>query len=176
MYDRLVLQRADDLTVIASAKEWCVAETGGVVLVLLLTSMRTAWLADFTQAVLDGAARCKGGCAPLLSVFRLDKRYPVDIGFKGNLSEIGEAHRTLAPFTVASSVVVEFEGILAASLRAAIAGLEVFSLKKYPQSVHKTLISGASWIVPHVAEESRRDVMHYVDALNRMKSDLGCEL
>ena len=41
-------------------------------------------------------------------------------------------------------------------------------------TAHRTVVSGASWIRPYVAEECRRDVKHYVDAVNRMKSLLGC--
>jgi hypothetical protein len=164
---------SDNIEVTRVRPEWCAAETGGVVFLLILTSVRTAWLQDMSAFIRAGAARRKDGRTALMTVFRLDKRYPLDLGFDGNLRQLGDGLRDVAPAIRASARVLEFDGMIAFTMKAALVTLGF--LARYPTRAHSTVVSGASWLAPYVSADERRSVDHYVDAVNRMKTELGCD-
>jgi hypothetical protein len=167
---------ADELAITRTTPEWCAAETGGVVVLLVLTSVRTAWLTQMGEFIRDAAERHEHGHAALLSVFRLDKRYPLDIGFDANFPELRESLGRIAPSLGASSMVLEFGGVIAFTMKAAARSMALLARTKYPRAVHSSVVSGASWIRPYANASERRDVGHYVRAIDRMKMELGCEL
>ena len=156
--------------------EWCAAETGGVVLLLVLTSVRTAWLRDMAKIIHAAASRHENKRAALLCVFRLDKRYPLDIGFDGNLPELREELRLLAPSIGASSTALEFGGLLAFTMKAAVASVDLLVKTKYPRAMHSTVVSAATWLLPYANTAERREIPHYTQSMERMKMELGCEL
>lgn len=156
------------------APEWCAAETGGVLVLLVLTSVRTAWLPKMTELVRGAASRHERERAAVLCVMRLDKRYPLDIGYDGNLAELREAHRDIAPSYGALALAIEFGGVLALTMKAAVSTVSLFVTPEYPRTIHSSVVSAASWLRPHANASERRDLGHYVGAVNRMKTELGC--
>ncbi len=156
------------------ADEWCAAETGGVVLLLFLTSVRTAWVSEIDEIIRSSAARQSDGRARVISIFRLDKRFPVDIGFDSNLPDLLAGFRDLSRCIGASAVVVEFGGILALTMKSAISSLMFLARRSPPVEVHSSVVSAATWLLPHIDGE-RGSVRDYVDMSERMKLELGCE-
>lgn len=157
------------------APEWCAAESGGVLHLLFLTSVRTAWLPKMTEVIRGAASRHENERAALLCVFRLDKRYPLDIGFDQNLTDLRRAHREIAPSICASAMTLEFGGLLALAMKAAVATTSLLVKRQYPRTIHSSVVSAASWLRPHASASERRDVGHYASAVDRMRMELGCE-
>jgi hypothetical protein len=86
-----------------------------------------------------------------------------------------EGVREMAPSLGASAFVLEVDGFLAWTMKAAMATLGRLAQSRYPKSIHPTVVSAASWLAPHVSGEQFRDVRHYANAVSRMKLELGCE-
>jgi hypothetical protein len=163
-----------ELAVTRIAPACCATETGGAVILLVLTSVRTDWLPAIGEVMRNAATHAETGRAAVLSVFCLDKRYPLDIGFDTNLHELRQGHRDFAPFIGASSVVLEFGGALAFTMKAAIATMGLFVKEQYPQAVHTSVVAATSWLLPYVDESRRRDIAHYTEAIDRLRMALGC--
>jgi hypothetical protein len=164
----------DDLRLLHVRPEWCAAETGGVVLLLLLTSVRSAWLGDITGFIRDAAARRESGRVVVLTVVRLDKRYPLDVGFDRNLLELRDALRPIAASIAASAFVLEFGGFLATTMMRMMTVVGSLVRTQYPRHFDRSVVSAASWALSHVDAAERRSFRHYVDVVDRMKMELGC--
>jgi hypothetical protein len=166
---------APDLAITRVVPEWCAAEAGGAVLLLVLTSVRTAWLTEIGNVIRSAAQRHPSGRAAVLGVYRLDKRYPLDVGFDRNFHELREGHREIAPFIRASSMALEFGGVLALTMRAAVATMSLLVKQQYPQTIHSSVVAATSSLLPYVDERERRDVAYYTAAVDRLRMELGCE-
>jgi hypothetical protein len=164
----------DDLAITRVRPEWCAADTGGVLICLYLTAVQTAWIPEMIAAVRAAAAHREDRRVAAMTVLSLDKRYPLDIGFDSSLAELREGVREMAPCLRASAFVLEIDGFLASMMMAAISTLGSLAQSRYPRSIHPTVISGVRWLAPHVNAEHFLGVRHYVDAVNRMKTELGC--
>jgi hypothetical protein len=166
----------DELRITRVTPEWCTAETGGVVILLFLTSIRTAWVPHIADAIRGAASRHEHGRAALMAVFRLDRRYPLDIGFDRNLGELREGIREVVPSIGATAIVLEFGGVLTFTMKTAMSTFSFLARTKHPRTFHSTVVSAASWLLPHASADRRRAIPEYVGAVNRMKADLGCEV
>ena len=174
MKDRTV--REDEIAVTHIMPEWCAADTGGVLIMLYLTSVRTAWIPHMVDIVRAAAARREDGRVAALTVQSFDNRYPLDIGFDSALGELREGVRELAPLIGASAFVLELDGFLAVTMKAATATLGRLAQSRYPRSIHPSVVSAAVWLAPHVSTAQYRDVRHYVvGAVDQMKRELGCK-
>lgn len=169
-------EKTDELAITQVAPEWCAANAGGVLLLLFLTSVRTPWLPHIDAAIRMAAARDERRRAAILSVFRLDKRYPLDFGFDRNLDDVREAVRGMAPFIGSNAIVLEFGGFLAWTMKTTVNTLAKVVRTKSTRTFHDTVISGAASIIPHASPSHVRSAGYYVDAVNRMKTQLGCKL
>ena len=167
------MEPTPELEITRIAPECCAAQTGGALLFLILTSVRTAWLPRMADLVRSTAARSGSERAAVLSVFRLDKRYPLDVGFDSNLDELRRGHGDFASSIGASSIVLEFSGVLAVTMRAAVATMGLFVKNQYPQQIHSSLVAATSWLLPYVDETQRRNVAHYTSAMESLRMELA---
>ncbi len=165
----------DRLVITRTTPEWCAVDTGGVFIFLFLTSLHTDWCDELSDALREAASRSHSGRVPVLSVFRLDKRYPFDVGFDANLPELGAKLASIAPLIEASSVVLDFNGLLAFTWKAALRNLNTLVGATYPARFHSSLVSGVRWLRGHVPASRVASVRHYVDAVEQMKDSLGCD-
>jgi hypothetical protein len=94
--------------------EVCVTHGGGVLVALTLTAIRSAWLVEH-ERVVNAFVASSGRPAPLLAIHRLDKRFPLDVGFDENLPELARTLGRLRGAFSAIAVVLEFDGIMAAA-------------------------------------------------------------
>lgn len=126
--------------------EACVAQGGGVVVTLALTAFRSAWLADHERLFLEVAARA-GGPVPMLAIVRLDKRFPIDVGFDANLAELARTLGALRGALSAVAIVLEFGGIMAATFKASLGVVTLLAGGRLPPfSHHPTPGSALRWL------------------------------
>lgn len=159
----------DALHVHWTRPEVCIAETHGLLLGLYLAPVRSEWIPSIRAAIEASAAK-NGHAMPVLAVFRLDPRFPLQIGFDSNLSELGALMKSVRTTMSACSMVLEFGGIVAMTMRSAVATLALFAGERPRLAVHASPIEGLRWLEPRV-DLARFD--DYLTAMRRMKDMLG---
>jgi hypothetical protein len=138
-----------DLTVLFRRDELLMVDVGGLVLSLALTSLKSEWIPGLTAAVRQ-AHETAGAPVPIVAVHRLDKRYPLQVGFDSNLGDLRRALAELRPAMRAVAVVTEFDGFLGATMRAALAAIGAVSRGKPPIAPHRSVAQALGWLEPHL--------------------------
>lgn len=154
--------------------EACLASVAGTLVAVHLAPIKTAWLPDIRGAV-NRAADLRGGPVPLLSVFRIDARFPLTPGFDSNLDELRETLRLLEKNVLGCAVVLEFDGFLRAVMRTAIKMISVLSAHKPPIAVHDSAVSGMRWL-GELAPGVDADMREVLYAISDIKRALGCDV
>jgi hypothetical protein len=172
--DRQVSGSGDDLRVLVHQPELCMVDARGVILLLLLTAMRTELLAEVQAAHIETATR-HGGPRPLIALCKLDRRFPLDIGFNQNLGELRSALDRARPVLQACAVIVGFGGILGFTMHQALRLIGLVSSRKPPMRVCSTATEAVCWIEPYAASSATGgfDRTYYLSALRRLEVLLG---
>lgn len=158
----------DALHVHWTRPEVCIAETAGLLMGLYLAPVRSEWLPSIVGASEAAAAR-NGGAVPVLATFRLDRRFPLELGFDGNLADISGAFKKMRSTMSACSMVVEFGGIIGQAMRSAVSVVAALAGDRPSMAVHATTIEGLRWLEPRI-DLARAD--DYLSAARRMKDML----
>lgn len=151
--------------VLIDRDDGCALLFEGVLISIWLASLHDELLPEIERAVSVAAERCGGGVA-LLSLHRLDRRFPIGPSVTSNLGNIRDTMATIRPRVKATSTVLEFNGFLAATLRIAATGILKVAAPSLPARFFSSRVEATQWVLPHVpapASELRR----YLDALTR---------
>lgn len=154
--------------------EVALAWVAGTLVAVHLAPIQTPWLPDL-RAAITRAADLNGGPVPLLSVFRLDARFPLRPGFDSNLGELRDTLRLLETSILGCAAVLEFGGILRAVMATALRTISLVSGRKPPIGVHDSVVSGVRWLatLAPANEASTRELLLAVSDLERA---LGCDV
>lgn len=147
----------------------------GTTLMVQLTALRTEWLPQMHAAHVEMATRY-GGPRPLLALVKLDKRFPLDIGFDQNLGELRRELELARPYFAACAVVVSFGGMLGTTMRQALRFIGLLAHGSPPMQVCSTAAEAVMWIEPY-AMSCTGCAFNRVDcleALREVEALLGC--
>jgi hypothetical protein len=164
-----------ELRVLFERPELCMAECRGMILLVLLTAMRTEWLAPMIAAHVETARRY-GGPRPYIALCKLDKRYPLDVGFDQNIGDLRNALDVARPHFRAFAVIVSFGGILGTTMRQALRILGFFAGGNPPMRACSTAAEAIAWIQPYAAASLADpfDAAHCLESLRALEARLGC--
>lgn len=143
----------DDLRVLFRRPEICVAEARGLVVLVQLTATRNEWLDPIVKACVGCALR-HGGPRPLIAVAKLDRRFPIDIGFDQNLIEQRRALDRIRPHVRAFAVVVRFGGILGFTMHRGLQAIGLVAGGDPPMRACSSAAEAVCWIEPYAAASS----------------------
>lgn len=144
---------------------------GDALIALHLASIQSEWLPELTAGI-SGAARDAGRPLPVLSILRLDRRYPLELGFA---SPVGPARRAIdetRPHVAAYAAVVEFGGWVRDAAIGFLRALEIGAGSTPPFTVHSTVSQGITALTPHLG--TNLPAGFYVERARDLKRDLGC--
>ncbi len=166
----------DDLRVLVHRPELCLAEARGLILLVQLTSTRTEWIPEVHAAYVETALRY-GGPRPFIALSKLDRRFPLDVGFDQNLGELRRALDRARPHFQACAVIVGFGGILGFAMHQALRLIGLVSSRHPPMHACSTATEAVCWIEPYAASSTAGgfDRTYYLRALRRMEALLGSE-
>ncbi|MFO0611720.1 MAG: hypothetical protein U0414_03965 [Polyangiaceae bacterium] len=116
----------------------------GVLISVWRTWMHPELLADALRAVEEAAALHPEGLA-LVSVFRLDVRFPIGVDFTSNLPEIARGLARVRRHVRTLAAVIEFEGFLAMSLRLTIRAMLAASAPSLEHGLFSSRIEALQW-------------------------------
>lgn len=135
-----------------------------------LAQVRVEWLPEI-RAGLVRAAELAGGPVPLLSLFRLDPRFPLSPGFDANLEEFGATLRVLRIRIRAIGVAIEFDGFAGAAMRSALVVIGALTGHEPPIAAHRSCASALAWLTENhgVPREHARGLLL---AMNELARDL----
>lgn len=153
--------------------ELCISLAHGTIIGVMLAPIATEWLPDIRRAVGTAFER-RGGPLPMLSIFRLDPRFPIVPGFDSNLAELRETLVLIREQVRAIAVVIEFDGLIGGLMRRAVGIIAALAGPRPPQAVHTTAASGAYWLASHDAQ-CEAHVREILAVVRGMKQLLGCE-
>lgn len=152
--------------------EVCVTHGGGVLVALTLTANRSAWLVEH-ERVVNAFVASSGRPAPLLAIHRLDKRFPLDVGFDENLPELARTLGRLRGAFSAIAVVLEFDGIMAAAFGVSLDVVTLLAGGRLPPIArHPTPGSALRWLV-HERGLTGIEPAEALVAVQRARSALG---
>lgn len=166
----------EGLRVLFHRPEICVAEVGGLVLLVQLTATRLEWLAPIQAAHVSTALRY-GGPRPFIAIAKLDRRFPIDIGFDALLSEQRSTLDRLRPHFLACAVVVRFGGILGFTMHRAMQLIGFVAGGSPPMHTCSSAAEAVCWIEPHAAPALAGgfDRGHVLRCLRKLETLLGNE-
>jgi hypothetical protein len=157
--------------VLWSRPEACIARVGDALVGLYLTSIRNEWLPELQEVLLAAAERA-GGPLPMISIFRLDRRYPLEIGFDGRFDDIRKTLDASRVAMSACSVVIEFGGWVRSAMVRVLTALGIGESSTPPFGVHGSCAEGIVWLAPHLTR--RFPAGFYVDGIADLKREWGC--
>ncbi|MCA9590093.1 MAG: hypothetical protein KC657_32540 [Myxococcales bacterium] len=151
--------------------EACIAKVGDALVALYLTSIRNEWLPELRDVLLAAAER-EGRPLPMIAIFRLDRRYPLEIGFDGRFEDIRNTLDASRSALTACSTVLEFGGWVRSAMVRVLTALGIGESSKPPFGVHSSCAEGIVWLAPHLS--SRYPAGFYVDGIAALKREWGC--
>ena len=145
----------------------------GTMVALQLAPLRLEDLTEVRDAFVRAAALA-GGPVPLLSVFRLDPRFPLSPGFDGNVQEFSATLGVLRAHIRAIGVSIEFDGFAGAAMRSALVVVRALTGHRPPIAAHRSGASAVAWLAENhgVARESARELLSAIGDLSR---ELGAD-
>lgn len=143
---------------------------------VLLTALRTEWLAQLQAAHAEAAIRC-GGPRPFIALVKMDKRFPLQIGFDFNLGELRAALERTRPSLAACAVIVTFGGVLGFTMHQALRLIGFAAQRSPPMQVCSTAMEAVCWIEPHVVASTAGpfDPVYMLETLRTIEVLLGAE-
>jgi hypothetical protein len=161
-----------ELRVLVERPELCLADAGGTLLFVWLTSMRTEWLVQLNAAHAETARRY-GSPRPMIAMSKLDRRFPVDVGFDLNLGELRNGLDRASAHLQACAVVVDFGGFMGFTMRQTLRLIGATS--KVPMTACSSVAEAVCWIEPYAAATTTGgfDRTYYVGALRHIEARLG---
>ncbi len=160
--------------VLAQRPEVCMVDARGMLLMLQLTTMRSEWLAELRSARQEAVKRY-GGPRPFIALCKLDRRFPIDIGFDQELRDLQrELEGARADFS-ACAVIVSFDGLLGDLLRHALGLIGLVAGREPPMRVCSTAAEAVCWIEPYAASSIAGpfDRAYFLGALRALEALMG---
>jgi hypothetical protein len=153
--------------------EGYIAEVPGMLIARWLCPLRGELLADIRAAHRAAHANSPRGLVSVAS-FGLDKRFPLAPGFDTNLSELAQTFAFTRPMLLATAVVLEFDGFLAAAMRRTSATIQRLVRGAPPVRLFKRHIEAIDWVMPRIpAEVVAAPLGGYVRAAARMAAEFA---
>jgi hypothetical protein len=160
---------AGDLRIHSMRRDWCLAETRGMVLGVFATMMRSETLREIREVVNSTQARQRRNVTTL-SIYQFGLLASSDMSDDTVRREILETLRVLDNKVVASASVLQTSDFVAAAMRSAIAGIQLVVRPKVTLKVFNAVGAALDWIVPLTVETGAVGARgHFVDAVAELK-------
>lgn len=138
----------EPIRVLVRRPELCLVDANGVAVLVQLTPMRAEWLAELRAAHIELEIR-HGSPRPLVALVRLDRRFPLEVGFDQNLGELRHALQLVRPHLAACAVIVGFGGVVGFVMHRALRVIGFLGRRDLPTHVGSSAAEAVSWIAPY---------------------------
>jgi hypothetical protein len=158
--------RDADVRITVCRPECCIGYSHGMVFSIWSSPVRGYLLPDVERSVREAAEQFDEGVTTL-SLYRLDRRFPIAVDHDADLEDIFRTLRALRPYLRGSASVLEFDGMLADLVRTAIHGLELLTRGAVQLPVFSRVLDALLWLHPRTPDA--RSIAHYRAALATME-------
>jgi hypothetical protein len=159
----MAIQDPDE--VLIDRDEGCTTLSGGLLISIWVSRLHDDLLQDIRRAVQRAVERHPEGVA-ILSMYRLDRRFPIDAHVRTNLGEIRDTLSAIRPHVRATSTVLEFGGFLAATMKLVSTGMLRVAAPNLPARFFSSRVEATQWVLPHIPAPPE-DLRKYLDAAAR---------
>jgi|JI10StandDraft_1071094.scaffolds.fasta_scaffold169695_2 hypothetical protein len=165
----------DPVTLLFDRDEGTSALYRGVVVTTWRTWMRTELLGDAIGAI-ERAAELHRGAVALLTIYQLDRRFPIGVDFRSNLADLARTLQRIRPLVRACAAVTEFDGFLASAFRLATRAVVAAGAPSLELRTFTSRVDGVRWLgdrlpAVHATAEAQGELLGVSRFVSRWRDD-----
>ncbi len=152
--------------------KWCVLHERGALVTIRRAPFDAQSLAELGAVITEVASGNPRGIV-MLTAYRLDRRFRLDLGLELEFPKYAEALRAVDRHVSACASVIEFDGVRAAFMRAAFRAVTRLARPTTALATFDGVVDAAQWLAPRGgAVGAAGDVASYVGAYRQVDREL----